>query len=184
MVSDERASPVSAFTPSIDATAPTHPNDGRATPVDVQTASFDVGGNLTAWGLGEPADDLSNVRVCPGSMTFVGTTLQWFDDTYVIDPETLDCWTDGTARLLALSPASRPGERADYRAPFLMDIEGRAALAFESVVTEHGVAHRLLIMGQGGRVAALAASTEMLTDLIAAARGTVSFARERQMTGR
>jgi len=172
VVSDERASPVSAFTPSIDATAPTHPNDGRATPVvDVQTASFDVGGfriELTARS-GAPTLDV-----------IVGDAR----DTYAIDPETLDCWADGTARLLALSPASRPGERADYRAPFLMDIDGRAALAFESVVTERGVAHRLLIMGHGGRVAALAASTEMLTDLIAAARGTVSFARERQMTGR
>ena len=44
MVSDERATPVSAFTPSIDAIAPTHQSDGRATPVDAQTASFDVGG--------------------------------------------------------------------------------------------------------------------------------------------
>jgi hypothetical protein len=166
VVSDERASPVPAFTPSIDATAPTHPSDGRGTPVDAPTASFDVGGfriELTARS-GAPTLDIivSDAR-----------------DTYVLDLETLDGWADGTARLLALSPAPRPGERADYRAPFLLDIEGRAALAFESVVTERGVAHRLLVMGQGGRVAALAASTETLTDLIAAARGTVSFGRAR-----
>ena len=166
MVSDERASPISAFTSSIESTPPIHQSDGRATPVDAQTASFDVGGfriELAA-------------RI--GALTLdviVGDAR----DTYVIDPETLDCWADGTARLLALSPASRPTERADYRAPYLMDVEGRAALAFESAVTEHGVAHRLLVMGQGGRVAVLAAAAATLTDLIGAARGTVSLARAR-----
>ena len=163
MVSDERAGPVSALTPSSAAARPTHP-DGP--PSEARSASFDVGGfriELTARG---------------GAATLAVTAGE-ARDSYLIDPETLDRWADGTARLLALSPASGPGGRADYRAPFLMDAEGRAALAFESVVTEHGVAHRLLVMGEGGRVAALAATVDTLSDLIAAARGAVSFARAR-----
>jgi len=163
VVSDERAGPVSALTPSNDATRPTQLTDGQS---QVRSASFEVGGfrvELTARG------GAVTLAVAAGEAR----------GTYLIDPETLDRWADGTGRLLALSPASGPGERADYRAPFLMDAEGRAALAFESVVTERGVAHRLLVMGQGGRVAALAATVDTLSDLIAAARGAVAFARAR-----
>ena len=45
---------------------------GRSGPA--MLASFDGAGNLAAWGLGEATDDMSNVRVCPGSTTIVGTT--------------------------------------------------------------------------------------------------------------
>jgi hypothetical protein len=45
---------------------------GRSGPA--MLASFDDGGNLAAWGLGDTTDELWNVRVCPGSTTIVGTT--------------------------------------------------------------------------------------------------------------
>ena len=166
MVSNERAGPASALTPSIDATRPVIPTDAGIRSVDDRTATFDIGGFRVELAARDGATTLS-VSGAEGRNTFL------------IDPEALDRWADGTARLLGLSSASGPDERADFRAPFLIDAEGRAALAFESVVTEQGVAHRLLVMGQDGRVAALPTSVDHLREMVAAARGAVSFARQR-----
>ncbi len=166
MVSNERAGPGSALTPSIDATRPAFPSDSRTSSEVARTATFDLGGYHIEFAA---RDGLTTLSVSGAEAR----------NSYLIDPETLDRWAEGTARLLGLSSASGPSERADFRAPFLMDAEGRAALAFESVVTEQGVAHRLLVMGQDGRVAALPASVADLREMVAAARGAVSFARER-----
>jgi len=166
VVSNERAGPVSAFTPSIDAMRPAFPTDAGIPSDDAQTASFDIGGYRIELAARHGA-------------TTLGVAGAEGRDSYLIDPETLDRWAEGTARLLGLSPASGPDERADFRAPFLMDAEGRAALAFESLVTEHGVAHRLLVMEHDGRVAALPTSVEDLRELVGAARGAVSLARQR-----
>jgi hypothetical protein len=43
---------------------------GRSGPA--MLAAYDVDGNLAAWGLGEPADEMSHLAMCPGSTTFVG----------------------------------------------------------------------------------------------------------------
>ena len=43
---------------------------GRSGPA--MLAAYDVDGNLVAWGLGEPADEMSHLAMCPGSTTFVG----------------------------------------------------------------------------------------------------------------
>ena len=43
---------------------------GRSGPAVL--AAYDADGNLAAWGLGGRADELSHLRVCPGSTTFVG----------------------------------------------------------------------------------------------------------------
>jgi hypothetical protein len=43
---------------------------GRSGPAVL--ASYDAGGNLAAWALGERADELTHLQVCPGSTTFVG----------------------------------------------------------------------------------------------------------------
>ena len=166
MVSNERAGPGSALTPSIDATRPAFPSDTGSPSEDARTATFEIGGYRIELAARERATTLS-VSGAEGR------------NSYLVDPEALDRWAEGTARLLGLSPASSPGERADFRAPFLMDAEGRAALAFESVVTEQGVAHRLLVMGQDGRVAGLPTSVEDLREMVAAARGAVSFTRQR-----
>jgi hypothetical protein len=166
VVSNERAGPVSAFTPSTDTTRPAFPTDAGTGSGDARTASFDIGGYRIELAARDGATTLH----------VTGTDRR---DSYLVDPEALDRWAEGTERLLGLSPASGPDERADFRAPFLMDAEGRAALAFEAVVTEQGVAHRLLVMAHDGRVAALPTSAEDLRELVAAARGAVSFARQR-----
>ncbi len=43
---------------------------GRSGPA--MLASYDVDGNLAAWGLADPHDELVHLQVCPGSTTFVG----------------------------------------------------------------------------------------------------------------
>ena len=43
---------------------------GRSGPA--MLAAYDVDGNLVAWGLGELADEMSHLAMCPGSTTFVG----------------------------------------------------------------------------------------------------------------
>jgi outer membrane protein assembly factor BamB len=47
---------------------------GRSGPAVL--AAYDADGNLAAWGLGEPEDELSHLRVCPGSTTFVGIAVR------------------------------------------------------------------------------------------------------------
>jgi hypothetical protein len=46
---------------------------GRSGPA--MLASFDSGGNLTAWGLGDASEDVTNLQVCPTSKVVVGTTV-------------------------------------------------------------------------------------------------------------
>ena len=43
---------------------------GRSGPA--MLAAYDADGSLVAWGLGEPADEMSHLAMCPGSTTFVG----------------------------------------------------------------------------------------------------------------
>ncbi len=164
MVSDDRAGRASAFTPPIVA-APSQSRNGTvARSSETQTASFAIGG-FTVELVASPASAM--VSVTSGDDR----------DDYRIDPEMLDRWAGGTARLLALTPAASPSGCADFRAPFLMDTTGRASIAFESAVTEGRVAHRCLIMGQGGRVAVVAASSDLVAELVHAARGAVRFSR-------
>ncbi|HEX6051231.1 MAG TPA: hypothetical protein VFZ21_18245, partial [Gemmatimonadaceae bacterium] len=84
---------------------------------------------------------------------------------------------DATARLLALSTATGLSACAEFRAPFLMDAEGRASIAFESAVTQGGVVHRLLVMRHDGRVATIVTADNLLRELIDAARGAAAFVR-------
>jgi hypothetical protein len=117
---------------------------GRSGPA--MLASFDVGGNLTAWGLGEPADDLSNVRVCPGSMTLVGTTLQWVDDmptALVVRRDVATLSRIGSVTLPERAPESSPGitdtrgfdcTSADGDVAFLVSASGYGDLPADNVV--------------------------------------------------
>ena len=170
MVSDERAGRVSAFTPPITAT-PSQPQNGTvARPTEAQTASFSIGG--------------FTVELVASAASATLSIVAGDDrDDYRIDPAMLDQWAGGTARLLELTPAGSPSGRAEFRAPFLMDTNGRASIAFESAVLEGHVAHRFLIMGQGGRVAVVATSADLVSELVDAARGAVRFARAALVAG-
>jgi hypothetical protein len=48
---------------------------------EAMLATYDAGGNLLAWGLGEADDVLMHPRVCPGSTTLAGMTIRSSDDT-------------------------------------------------------------------------------------------------------
>ena len=170
MVSDDRAGRVSAFTPPIPATPSQRPNGTVARPTETQSASFAVGGFTVE-------------LVAAAGSAMLSITAGDDRDDYRIDAEMLEQWAGGTARLLELTPASSPSGRADFRAPFLMDTDGRASIAFESSVTEGHVTHRFLIMGQGGRVAVVAASADLVGELVDAARGAVRFSRAGSVSG-
>lgn len=165
MVANERAGRASALTPSIAGRA-----DALEAPPHAQTASFDVGGFTLV------------LSATSGAATLAVIAGQ-DRDIYHLDPETLEHWADATARLLGLTPAAGPSACAEFRAPFLVDVEGRAAIAFESVVGETRVAHRHLVMGQEGRVAVTPTSADLLCEMVGAARGAVRFAREGSATG-
>ena len=70
-------------------------------------------------------------------------------DVYVVEPAALSSWARATVRLLSLAPASDTAGGAEYRAPFLIDREGRPAVAFEGVVTAQAVTFRLLSLSRG-----------------------------------
>ena len=98
-------------------------------------------------------------------------------DVYVVDPGALAEWADSLQRLLRLEPAGSPTERAEYRAPYLIDREGRPSIAVEGLVAEAAVAYRLLISGAESRVAGLMTSVELVRGLAEAASGAVAVAR-------
>jgi hypothetical protein len=161
VVSDDRADRLSTFTPPVPSTSTGEAVIGSH---DARSASFSIGGftlELVA------TDGTVTLNVVAGHDR----------DAYRLDAAVLDRWADGTSRLIGLSPASSPTATAEFRAPFLMDIEGRASVAFESSVTQGGVAHRLLLMRREGRVAAIATSADLLGELIDAARGAARFSR-------
>ena len=70
-------------------------------------------------------------------------------DMYVVEPAALSSWSRATARLLSLAPAGDAAGGAEYRAPFLIDREGRPAIAFDGVVTAQAVTFRLLRLSRG-----------------------------------
>jgi hypothetical protein len=163
VVSDDRADRLSMFMPPASATSPQAPSGGAIGSTSARSASFDVGGFT-----------LELVAVADAvTLTVVAGPDR---DTYPLEPTSLDHWADATARLLGLSAAQGLSACADFRAPFLLDVGKRASIAFESAVTEGGVAHRLLLMRDGGRVAAVATSAGVLGELIDAARGAAAFA--------
>ena len=164
MVSDDRAGRASAFTPPIASTSSQRQNGTVAGPTETQSASFAIGGFTVE-------------LVASAAFAMLGIVSGDDRDNYRIDPDMLDQWAAGTARLLDLTPAAGPSGRAEFRAPFLMDMDGRASIAFESAVTEGHVAHRFLIMGQGGRLGVVAASADLVGELVDAARGAVRFSR-------
>ena len=98
-------------------------------------------------------------------------------DIYVVDPAALGAWSEMAAKLLKLEPARRAADRVEFRTPFLVDREGRASIAIEGLVSEHGVSYRLLVSGAAGRIAGLMTSKELVTGVAEAAAGAVVVAR-------
>jgi hypothetical protein len=156
VVADERSGPRSGVS-SVRVDAP------RAD-AETQSASFDVG---------ELRLELS---AAPGAARLVVATDD-ARDTYVVDPAALAAWAAATAKLLTLEPATDPDERAEFRAPFLIDRESRASIAFEGLVTESGVSYRLLVHGAGERVAGLMTTGAVVRGVCEAAKGAGSLAR-------
>jgi hypothetical protein len=97
-------------------------------------------------------------------------------DVYVVDPGALAAWAADLGRLLSIGPAADQGHRADYRAPFLIDREGRQSVALEALVTEQGVGYRLLVTGAAGRLAGLMMTAELVREISDAAAGAAVFA--------
>jgi len=97
-------------------------------------------------------------------------------DIYVVEPNTLAAWAADVGRLLSLGQATHPSHRADYRAPFLIDREGRQSVALEALVTERAVGYRLLVTGAAGRVAGLMTTAELVREVADAAAGAAVVA--------
>jgi hypothetical protein len=128
-----------------------------------QTASFAVGAlqvQLTA---------------APGATTLI-VSADGSRDIYVVGPDALAAWAADIGRLLSIGPAADPSHRADYRAPFLIDREGRQSVTVEALVTEQAVGYRLLVTGAAGRVAGLMMTAEVVREIAAAATGAAAFA--------
>jgi hypothetical protein len=97
-------------------------------------------------------------------------------------------------RLLSLAPARGAGQGAEYRAPFLIDREGRPAIAFEGLVTTQAVTFRLLtfsrgsdpldpvepvdpvVNGAGSRLAGIVTTADLIRSVTDAASGAATVA--------
>ena len=66
---------------------------------DAIIASYDASGNLAAWGLGGVDDELSHLRVCPGSTVLVGMTLDRQGVTRVVRRDVATLAVIGAAAL-------------------------------------------------------------------------------------
>jgi hypothetical protein len=97
-------------------------------------------------------------------------------DVYALEASALAGWAAAVARLLSLTPAETVAQRVEYRAPFLIDREGRESIAVEALVTEQAVNFRLLVSGAAGRVAGLMTTPETVRGIAEAATGAVAVA--------
>ena len=98
-------------------------------------------------------------------------------DAHDIEPVALAAWAAATTKLLSLYAAAVPSERAEIRAPFLFDRDGRPVIAFEALVSELGVGYRLLAGGAESGVGVVT-TEDVVRDVTraAAAVGTVAGA--------
>jgi len=96
--------------------------------------------------------------------------------THVVEPGALAAWATATTKLLSLQAAESARGRIAIRAPFLLDREGRALIAFEAVVSEQGVGYRLLL-GREEPAASLATTEDVVRGMAQAAAGVGMVAR-------
>jgi len=97
-------------------------------------------------------------------------------DTYVVDPSALAHWAASTEKLLTLRAMPEAAARVEFRAPFLIDREGRESIAFEGLVSELGVSFRLLVTGARNKVAGLMIEPEVVRGVAEAAGGAALVA--------
>jgi hypothetical protein len=164
VVSNERSGPASSLSPSV--ASPSAPSEARGGSAlgPTQTAAFVVGEfNLT-------------LAAAPGAISITVAAGRG-RDVYALSPDSLERWADSSRRLLALAPASGPDQRAEFRAPFLFDVTGRAAIAFECEVIEHRLKHRLLVTGAGDQIGTATTTPEVIREVLEAAQGAVALAR-------
>ena len=155
VAADERSAPASRLSPI--------PGDriaGGAT----QTASFQVGALRL------------ELSASPGAARLV-VAADDVRDIYVVDPAALASWAQSCRQLLSLVPAERVSGAAEFRAPFLVDREGRASIAFEGLISAEAVTYRLLVSGASSRVAGIMTARELIAGVTDAALGAVVVAR-------
>ena len=139
------------------------PRVGESTSATTQTASFDVAPftlELSA------APGLARLIVAHGDDR----------DIYVVDPSALSTWANAFTRLLSLESWEKPRGDVEFRAPFLIDREGRASVAFHGIVDQHAVSYRLLVSGAESRVIGVPTTAAMVRDVAAAVAGAVRVA--------
>jgi hypothetical protein len=148
----------------------TVPADERSasqlSPVVETTALSPSAAQTAAFAIGEISLELSAL---PGAARLSVGAGEW-RDTYVVDAVALAGWASGLERLATLSPAAEPREWADYRAPYLIDREGRPSVAFEAAVGDV-VAYRLLVHGSESAVLGTTTSVEVVLEVAKAALG-------------
>jgi hypothetical protein len=98
-------------------------------------------------------------------------------DVYLVEQAELVTWAAATIKLLSLQPAESDTDRAEIRAPFLFDTEGRPSIAFEALVSHQGVGYRLLVSGAAEMVAGFVTTAEVVRGVAQAAAGAGTVAR-------
>ena len=154
MVADDRSS---SF-PGISALPPSRHG------AELQSATFDVGSVRL------------ELHASPGTARLV-LEADGNRETHVIDPAALAAWSAATSRLLALSTATTPEQRAEFRAPYLLDREGRASIAFEGLVSEGAVAYRMLVCRGPDTITGVMTTAGVTRSVAEAAAGAAAVAR-------
>ena len=139
------------------------PRVSESTSTTTQTASFDV-----------PPFRLE-LSAASGAARLV--VAQGDDrDIYVVDPVALGTWANAFTRLLSLDSWAEPRGEVEFRAPFLIDREGRASVAFHGIVDAHGVTYRLLVCGAASRIVGVPTTADVVRDVASAVTGAVRVA--------
>lgn len=173
MVANDRPAPSAPLSP------PTTATDGH--PLDLARPAVAAPGASEHAALRSPQTAefaIGELRLAlvaaPGSVTLtvaLGADL----DAYALAPEALAMWAHTSAQLLELEPAETSTECAEYRAPFLVDVEGRPAIAFECSVTERRVEFGLLVTGESDRIGATGIDVQTIRAMVEAAQGAVAL---------
>jgi hypothetical protein len=155
VAADERSAAASRLSPNAG-----EPIAGGTT----QTASFRVGALRL------------ELSASPGAARLV-VAADDVRDIYVVDPAALALWAKGCRQLLSLVRAEKASGAAEFRAPFLVDREGRTSITFEGHVSDEAVTYRLLVSGASSRVAGIMTERELIVGVTDAALGASVVAR-------
>jgi hypothetical protein len=144
---------------------------GRSGPAVL--AAYDTDGNLAPWGLGGRGDELSHLRVCPGSTTFVGIA-SW-DQPRLVRRDVASLAAFGTVVLPQRAQDSWP-MITDPRALYCVSPDGDVMfLVSASGYGDGGIRLCRLVMAGGLIVALGVFRCFALGDLLAAGRVLVAL---------